>query len=159
MTTPVRERIDYWAGVAGRPLNRFEQMKIARPFRYNSVEKKLYKVLKPVVFGAIYGYVEIDINVRRGEDQFDFDLLIHNKSSDIRDDKFLSDIPVPERQYIEGLHGYEVTQWILYGDVWSQLDLNRLHYLNGRTMGIRRLRLVEVLQPGHFAEQLYHQGD
>ena len=159
MTTPVRERIDYWASVAGRPLNSFEQMKIARPFRYNSTEGKLYKVLKPVVFGAIYGYVELDLNVRPDEAKFDFDLLVHNKSSDIRADKFLSDIPVPERQYIEGLHGYELTQWILYGDVWSQLDLNRLHYLNSRTMGIRRLSLVEVLQPSQLAEQLYHQGE
>lgn len=158
MTTPVRERIDYWAGVAGRPLNSFEQMKIARPFRYNSVEGKLYRVLKPVVFGAIYGYVELDLNVRPDEPRFNFDLLVHNKGSDIRSDKFLSDIPVPERQYIEGLHGYEVTQWILYGDVWGQLDLNRLHYMNGRTMGIRRLRLAEVLQPSHIAEQLIHQG-
>lgn len=153
-TTPVRERIDYWSGVTGRPLNSFEQMKVARPFRYNSVEGKLYRVLKPVVFGAIYGYVELDLNVRPDMPKFDFDILIHNKGSDVRADKFLSDIPAPERQYIEGLHGYEVTQWVLYGDVWPQLDLNTLHYMNSRTAGIRRIRLAEVLQPSAIAEQL-----
>lgn len=153
-TTPVRSRIDYWASVAGRPLSAFEQMKVARPFRYNSVEGKLFRVLKPVVFGAIYGYVEIDLNVRSDGARFDFDILIHNKGSDVRADKFLSDVPVPERQYIEGLHGYDVTQWALYGDVWEQLDLNKLHYLNSRTVGIRRIRLAEVIQPSVIAEQL-----
>jgi hypothetical protein len=155
MAVQVRELIDYWAGVAGRPLSSFEQMKVARPFRYNVADKKLYRVLKPVVLGSIYGYVELDLNFnRQGQTKYDFDLLVHNQGSDFHSDKFLSDLPVAERQCIEGLHSYKVAQWILYGDLWSQIDHNRLHYLSGRTTGIRRIRLAEVVQPGEVAEQL-----
>lgn len=148
----VRERIDYWAGVTGRHLTSFEQMKVARPFRYDVKENRLYRVLKPVVFGAIYGFVEIDLNVNQNEPKCDFDVLVHGMSGDVDSDKFLSSVPDGTRQYIEGLHGYELTQWILYGDVWSQLDLNRLHYLNARTRGLRRIHLNEVLQPCVFSE-------
>lgn len=155
MTTPVSERIAYWAGVTGRHLTSFEQLKIARPFRYNVPSKKLYRVLKPVVLGPIYGYVEIDLNFNRPDQtKFDFDLLVHNQGSDYHSDKFLTDVPPAERQCIEGLHSHEVAQWVLYGDVWSQIDVNRLHYLSGRNAGIRRIRLAEVVQPGHIAEQL-----
>jgi hypothetical protein len=155
MTVSITDRIEYWSGVTGRPLSSFEQMKVARPFRYNVMDKKLYRVLKPIIFGSPYGYVEIDLNFNRpGQVKFDFDLLIHNQGSDYHSDKFLTDIPPPERQCIEGLHGYEVAQWVLYGDVWSQIDHNRLHYLSGRNLGIRRVRLAEVVQPGNIAEQL-----
>lgn len=155
MTTPVSERIAYWAGVIGRPLNTFEQLKVARQFRYDVQHQKLYRTLKPVMLGPIYGFVEIDLNFNRPDQtKFDFDLLIHSQSSDYKRDKFLTDVPAPERQTIEGLHGYEVAQWVLYGDVWGQIDLNRLHYLNGRTHGIRRVRLAEVVQPSNIAEQL-----
>jgi hypothetical protein len=155
MTIPVSARIGYWSGVTGRPLSSFEQVKVARPFRYNVTEKKLYRVLKPVLLGPIYGYVELDLNFNRPDQvKFDFDLLIHNQGSDFHSDKFLTDIPAPERQCIEGLHGREVARWVLYGDVWNQVDHNRLHYLSARNLGIRRVRLVEVVQPSHIAEQL-----
>lgn len=157
MTIPVSERIAYWSGVIGRPLSSFEQMKVARPFRYSVPDKKLYRVLKPVMLGPIYGYVELDLNFNRpDQSKFDFDLLIHNQGSDYHSDKFMTDIPAPERQCIEGLHGFEVAQWLLYGDVWNQIDHNRLHYLSGRTLGIRRVRLAEVVQPSDIAEQLMH---
>jgi len=154
MTTPVHEQINYWAGVKGHPLGSFERMKVARPFRYSVTEKKLYRELKPILFGPIYGYVEIDLNLNvRGPSHFDFDLLIHNRSAD-RSDKFLTDAPVHYRHAITGLHGHEVAQAVLYGDLWSQLDYNKLHYLNSRAIGVRRIRLADVLQPGGIAEQL-----
>jgi hypothetical protein len=99
--------------------------------------------------------VELDLNFNRPDQtKFEFDILIHNQGSDYHSDKFLTDLPAPERQTIEGLHGHEVAQWVLYGDVWGQIDHNRLHYLNSRTTGLRRIRLSEVVQPSNIAEQL-----
>lgn len=58
-------QIDEWQERLGRDLNKFEQLVVARPFRWNETNKSWYRLIKPVWDGEPQGYIEIQISPNR----------------------------------------------------------------------------------------------
>src|SRR6478736_3887871 len=55
------EQMQRWTHVSDRALNRFEQISIARPFKYDHYWKRWTRIIKPVVSGFPYGILELNL--------------------------------------------------------------------------------------------------
>jgi hypothetical protein len=89
----------FWSTFAGRRLTKFEQMVIARPFRFNPYTQTWSRIIKPTSTGLPAGYFEIRLQVDSTaglSDDGTFTLLplkVHHAMCLYSSDKFHSALP------------------------------------------------------------------
>lgn len=142
------DQIEYWAKVAGRPITKFEQMVLARPFKYSSYWRTWNRVLKPVYGGQPYGYVEFSLEpingwikvpaqkdiyfpetlAKRVIDQVanvgSIRIRQHSTLPDPKD-KYSSSIPDELLEKMKSVFGEDHTQYMLYGNIFDRVDWDK----------------------------------
>jgi len=139
----LHDQIEYWSQIAGRPLTKFEQMVIARPFKYSKYWHTWDRVLKPVFAGTPYGYVEFALTpvngwdipvcgyesrmavIRRNntktESLGEIKIRVHSTVPE-QGDKYASSLPEEARQQLVDELGQEKVQYMLYGNIFDHVD-------------------------------------
>ena len=140
----LHDQIERWSKVADRPLTKFEQMVIARPFKYSSYWRTWNRVLKPVYAGLPHGYVEFSLtpvdgwhatevrntelrqsnansNLVRGLELAAIKIRQHSTAPDPKD-KYASAVPDDVRQQLIERIGAEEAQYLLYGNIFDAVD-------------------------------------
>jgi hypothetical protein len=136
----IHDQIEYWSKLADRPLTKFEQLLIARPYKWDGYWHTWNRVLKPVWGGEPHGMVEVNITpvngwltrdqtgtTRRPEAIAEIEALKirnHLTSSD-HNDKFQSSLPEDERRVLVSMIGMEASNYLLFGDIWSIIDWDK----------------------------------
>lgn len=140
------ENTERWKQMAQRPLSRFERLKIARPIHYSERTRTWSRVLKPILAGFPYGYVEMDLTYDASAGRYPLGITIHSQSAD-DSDKFLASYPDAEHQLLVQRYGgdSEIAKFLLYYDVWGSLIDNLLLDKWQRTRA--PVPLAEVLKP------------
>jgi hypothetical protein len=147
--------VNRWQSLVGRNLTSFEQLKIARPFRYDGVNNRWYRLLKPVLGSLPYGFVEIDLTIRDETvpNHKVFAVNVHSTSPTGKD-VFSTNLPDVEFQRMARSRGLSITQWVLYSDLWSGLDLDRLVDLRSHN-SYGSIPLASLLKPESCHDDLF----
>jgi hypothetical protein len=113
----------YWQSMINRPLSSFERMKIARPLHYSTDTKQWSRVLKPVLGGFPYGYVELLFNYNAVTRAYPLGIVIHNAPAD-RADVFMASMADEDyKVFVQRLNGdTELAKFLLKGDIMSAID-------------------------------------
>lgn len=137
------DQIDFWTVHADRPLTKFEQMVIARPFKYCSYWRTWSRMLKPVYAGSPRGLVELNLSVVNDpkltpEVVLEFKQMKirnHVTSSDPRD-RYSSSLPDDVLMRLrEAIGSDEEVQYMLYGNIWDHIDWDRYQQSSAFTHG------------------------
>lgn len=139
----LRNQVGRWQAAAGRALSSFEQLTIARPFHYNLDTQRWSRLIKPLITGVPFGYVEVSLS--RIGDHYPLTVVVHTTRS-THADKYLSSIPDSEVKDMEERLGHDMTHWLLYADLWDGLDVTRLADIRSHKPGSPIL-LPEVMRP------------
>lgn len=142
-----RNKVDYWQGAAGRSLGSFEQLTIARPFRYNMATQKWSRLIKPIVTGLPFGYVEVDLTFDEVRLCFPCKIVVHTQKP-TRNDKYMSSLPEYEvKNMIARARNEDFIKWVLYDDLWEGVDVTRLQDLLRYPRRPESLELGSVMRP------------
>lgn len=148
----LHDQIEYWATVANRPLTKFEQLVIARPFKYDAYWRTWNRMLKPVYAGSPHGYVEVSLSPVNGWNKSSENVVVpflegtdkkaqelaairirqHSTSPDPKD-KYASAVPDEVRQQLIDRIGAEAAQYLLYGNIFDAVDWDK--YPKIKTLG------------------------
>lgn len=122
-TASLKTAIDKWVAYIGRPLNKFEQRTVARPFLYREETKAWSRLLKPVWEGPPRGYVEVTLTPN-GQDWNDLKkVLIRNVATSIDMLDVLADAPT--QTVVKDIYanlGQEIAAILLYGHLFELID-------------------------------------
>lgn len=121
----VAAQIDTWKERLGRDLNKFEQMVVARPYRWSG--KRLTRLIKPVWEGNPRGYVEIDVIPGVQESWEDIKRIrICNSLVNIdKQDVMVNSVPNLITWDLFANVGNEIARVILYGDIFPLIDWDK----------------------------------
>ncbi len=142
------DQINFWKKSKGSSLSTFEQVVVARPFKYSSYWHRWSRVLKPVYGGNPHGYVEFSIEpVVPGWDkpgdpspalvksitEAHSILIRHHSTIPDKKDVYASQPPDEVIACMRRYFGDEDTQYMLYGNILSTIDWDR--YSRVKTLG------------------------
>jgi hypothetical protein len=118
----VKDQIDVWKGHLGRDLNKFEQMVVARPFRWSG--NHWTRLIKPVWEGNPRGYVEIDVVPPQGKTWDDLKELriYHTLVSIDKADVMLHALPENIKKDLYANVGNDLAPVLLYGNLFPCID-------------------------------------
>lgn len=142
----LKEQVDRWTAEAGRPLNNFEQMTIARPFVYRN--NHWARLIKPVIGGSLKGYVEVDLTYSTVLNRYPLGVRVHSRPAALFD-KFTSGLPDQTARDFVLLTNDTFYKWVMFSDLWAIIDDVRLHYL--RSVRSHCIYLKDVLKPECYA--------
>jgi hypothetical protein len=142
------DQIDFWKKAKGRPLSSFEQVVVARPFKYSNYWRRWSRVLKPVYGGSPQGYVEFSLepDVPGWEKTEEPSAALaksileahsikirHHSTIPDKKDVYASQPPDEVIACMRRYFGDEDTQYMLYGNIFDRIDWAR--YSRVRTLG------------------------
>lgn len=142
------EQITFWEKVKGCPLSSFEQVVVARPFKYSAYWQRWSRVLKPVYGGNPRGYVEFSIqpdlpgwensgplstNLARSISEIRSIRIRHHSTTPDKNDRYASQPPDAIIAAMRLQFGEDETQFMLYGSIFDRIDWVR--YQRTPTLG------------------------
>lgn len=122
-------QIDEWKARIGRDLNKFEQLVVARPFRWNEFDNSWYRLIKPVWDGEPQGYLEVRITpgtksswAKVSEIQIKLDRTSIDKREILKSAAQLH--PQLKFDMVQDL-GEDLTATLLYGNLFPLIDMDK----------------------------------
>lgn len=135
-----QEQMKRWAMIADRPINTFEQMVIARPFKHESYSDSWVRMIKPIYSGEPFGVIELFLTPVIGgtglwEEQVKpMKMRLHNRSVS-QTDKFHASLPDEVFQQLVDNVGREQAVLMTTCDLWPFIDIPKLMEVkHGRTI-------------------------
>ena len=126
------EQMKRWAMIADRPINSFEQMMIARPFKFDAQHQTWSRTIKPVYSGLPLGVIELTLtpvnpsDPKSWRDQVNpMRMRLHGMSVS-ESDKFHASLPDEVFQSMIDQVGREQAVFMITCDLWPYMDLPKL---------------------------------
>ncbi len=124
------EQMQRWGRVADRPLNKFEQMVVGRPFKYSSYWRSWSRVIKPISDGYPIGYIELNITPIFASNETWVNsvqpMIMRNHLTPAdKKDLFESELPPVELQALIANVGHEDAMFMLNTDLWPMMDITK----------------------------------
>ena len=108
--------------MSGRALSSFEQLVIARPFKCDLERLTWSRVLKPMIPGKPYGYVELIFNPSSPVPANLFLIERHTRAMR-KQDMFASTLPTAVQGAVNRVVNNDLLLYVLYGPVSDDLEL------------------------------------
>lgn len=129
-------KMAFWEAECGRALTTFEQMTIARPFVHNKTNNKWARVIKPVVAGKLYGFIDVDLSLACTRYGVNPGITVHSLSRG-HDQQFYSSLPDEVVASLRTLLGdLEYLRWLMYGNVLGEIDAAKFCHSPHRVQGL-----------------------
>lgn len=133
---PFSEQMQRWGRITDRPLNKFEQMMVARPIRYCVYWQTWSRVIKPVYEGHPLGFIELNLSPVPNAYDESYETRVnpmimrsHGTPMD-KKDLFATELPKAFMDALVNAVGMEQAKFMLEGDLWPLIDLNKFAEAN-----------------------------
>lgn len=129
-----QDQMKRWGGVAGRSLNRFEQMSIARPFVYSPFFGTWNRIIKPIMSGSPMGIMLL--NLTPGTDVHGMRMFVTDTLFR-REDKFERQLPSTIMEQLVSAVGHEQAVFMTECDLWPLISVNK--FLAEKKLGTEKI--------------------
>jgi hypothetical protein len=131
------DQMKRWAHITGRPLNKFEQMSVARPFKYSKYWRTWSRLIKPVYEGFPLGFIELNLTPLpldsdstscsgiEWEKEIKPMVMRGHLSMTDEEDIFRMGLPAFEYDALVANVGHEQALFMLNCDLWPLMDLEK----------------------------------